>query len=675
MMAQITQLNENLANQIAAGEVIERPASVVKELVENSIDAAATRISIELNQAGKKLIRVKDNGKGIASSQVPIAFLRHATSKIKTKQDLFNVATLGFRGEALPSIASVAAVMMMTKTKAEQLGVCLQIKGGKTVEQKPQVTTNGTTVEVSDLFYNTPARKKYLATDKTELAACIDCVNRIALSHPQIAFELRHNDKQLLKTAGNGKLNQTFAAIYGIKVAQKMLSFETKLDEMNISGLVSLPELTRANKNYLSIFVNHRFVKSRPLSQAVLHGYGSKLMVGRYPLGVLNVNVDPLLVDVNVHPTKQTVRFVDEAKLCQTISQAIYQRLGQETLIPKAADNLANHPQIAKSQAVIQPKISAANAVSDWVNETKNTTLPTDAASAPVKPATSYEQSITPKPLAEAVMQSKASYRTDNPQVVDTITPSPKHRPIVITDKNQLQSPVVAKFKLRNKPQQASNELDQTHASKKNPQFPELRYLAQLHGSYLLAESEDGFYIIDQHAAQERCNYERFLPLFATGQMQQQTLLVPLVVDLPTQDFVVVEQHLADLAKIGVHLKQFGKNSVILHSHPLWFAAGQEEQTLKTLLGWLTSNQTITLAKLQHDACVMASCKQAIKANYHLDDRSAKHLLAQLAYCKNPFNCPHGRPVLVSFDNNDLLRMFKRIQDSHQSIKNAFFGK
>lgn len=340
-MSQIIELPEVLANQIAAGEVIERPASVVKELVENSIDAGASQIVVEIEEAGLKSIRITDNGEGIAHDEVALALRRHATSKIKNQADLFRIRTLGFRGEAMPSIASVSILTLLTAQEGAAHGTKLVAKGGEIEELEPATSPVGTKITVEDLFFNTPARLKYLKSQQAELSHIVDILNRLSLAHPEIAFTLINDGKEMTKTAGTGNLRQAIAGVYGLASAKKMVAIENRDLDFEVTGFVSLPELTRANRNYISLFINGRYIKNFLLNRAILDGYGSKLMVGRFPLAVIHIQIDPYLADVNVHPTKQEVRISKERELMALISQAIANALKEQDLIPDALENLA----------------------------------------------------------------------------------------------------------------------------------------------------------------------------------------------------------------------------------------------------------------------------------------------------------------------------------------------
>lgn len=653
-MAKIHELATVLADQIAAGEVVERPASVVKELVENAIDANSTQIDIYVKEAGIKEVTVIDNGEGIAAEDVPLAFFRHATSKIKDRQDLFQVNTLGFRGEALPSIASVADVCLETALQTETQGTFYHVRGGEVTAHKPAAMRQGTKITVTDLFYNTPARLKYLSSLQTELAAISDIVNRLALSHGEIAFALYNNGKKILQTAGNGKLIQTVSAIYGIQNARQMVSFLGEDLDFKVQGYVSLPKLTRASRNYISLLINGRYIKNKQLLKAVLKGYGSKLMVGRYPFGVIDIHLDPLLVDVNVHPTKQEVRISKEEQLADLIEQTIYARLAKENLIPSALENLNSKPKTKR-----EPK---AKQLDFTLSETSD--------SYEVKPKKKRSTAeMTQVLLGNSLEQPQESEPAKAQDVALT-------KPVIIEDRRQLDSDALKAWdeKYQTKVQAKSTETtaleaeadDQASQTQVKEKFPGLTYIGQLHGTYLLAQAADGLYLVDQHAAQERCKYEYYREAIGEVSKAQQELLVPIILSYPTTDTLKISENRTKLAELGIELEEFGQNTFIVRHHPTWFIKGQEEDTIREMIEWFLVDHKLTVAKFREKTAIMMSCKRSIKANHHLDDFQAKSLLEQLAKCNNPFNCPHGRPTLVHFSNSELERMFKRIQDPHQ---------
>ena len=580
------------------------------------------------------MIRVTDDGEGIEADDVETAFKRHATSKITSREDLFRVATLGFRGEALPSIASVSDVVLMTAHAGDETGTTIHIKGGKIVSNDASQLRNGTQITVSNLFFNTPARLKYLSSLATELSHVSDIVNRLALSHSDVAFVLKNNGKTLLKTAGNGNQKQTFSAIYGVKAAAKMISFNAKDLDFEVDGMVSYPELTRSNRNGISLLINGRYIRNFKLTKAVLNGYGSKLMVGRFPYAVINIRLDPLLCDVNVHPTKQEVRISKEPQLEKLISEGIFARLSQENLIPNAVKNL-NHSK----------RTGFSGEQTDLLEKSPK-----------------YKGPVSAEVTAAFVGESLDDKLDGKQRVL-----AKDVRPIVIAKRTDLEKAELKIWDQKYVQKKTSVKDQEISAESSQKRFPELRYIGQMHGTYLFAESEDGLYIIDQHAAQERCKYEYYRIEIGNVSSNQQRLLVPIVLTYPTTDALKIEENLDKLADLGIELEDFGKNTYILRQHPTWFKQGEEEEIVREMIDMFLNDDKLTVAKFREKTAIMMSCKRSIKANHHLEEEQAKILLKKLSTCENPFNCPHGRPVLVHFTSKDMEHMFKRIQDPHQT--------
>lgn len=662
-MSQIHELPEALANQIAAGEVVERPASVIKELVENSIDAGASQVDIRVVDAGLRLMEVADNGAGIEPDDVPNAFKRHATSKIATTRDLFAIHSLGFRGEALASIAAVADVTIETATSAG-VGTSAHLTGGAIVDAHQQAFRQGTTIAVHNLFYNTPARLKYVKSQATELSHITDIVNRLALGHPNVAITLRSADKLLLRTAGNGDLQQTIAGIYGVETAKGMLAFAGEDLDFKVSGYVSLPDTTRSTRTHMTLLLNGRYFKNFNLAKAVIAGYGSKLMVGRYPLAVVNIEIDPQLVDVNVHPTKQELRISKEAALSQLIEQTIYARMADQNLIPDALHNLQHRRGPKGEQQALN--FASPDRVREPVTPivTGNTVTPvTTATVAPAEASVPVDMPAD----TEATADDYGLDIEDLPQ--DSIMAHPDRLAAWDERYAHIAPGEMAAVDQEDALAVAGDAATAAGADNDQPQerFPDLRYLAQMHGTFILAETPDGFYLVDQHAAQERVNYEKYRVEIGQVDPGQQNLLVPIVLDYPASDAALIRDRLDVLQSVGVYLEDFGQNSFVVRSHPTWFEPGQEEDTLREMIDWVLRDGHLTVAKFREAAAIMMSCKRAIKANHHLDGQQGQALLNKLAQAENPFNCPHGRPVVVEFSNNDLNKMFKRIQDSHES--------
>ena len=674
MSDKILELSERLTNQIAAGEVVERPASVVKELIENAIDANSTQINILLEEAGLKKIQVIDNGTGISPEDAESAFKRHATSKIHSRDDLFRIRTLGFRGEALPSIASVSEITFETATENASQGTYLYLKGGKIEENQPSVLRQGKII-VENLFYNTPARLKYVKTLQTELAHIGDIVNRLALSHPNVAFYLVHEGNQMLSTSGNGDLKQTMAGIYGVQTAKKMREIQAEDLDFKIHGYVTLPEVTRATRNYLSTIVNGRYIKNFALNKAIVNGYGSKLMVGRFPIAVIEIEMDPLLVDVNVHPTKQEVRLSKEQELTTLLSKTINERLREENLIPNAAENLDFNKKVSEQEKAQQLSMDFEESTKNekkglaydkqtgdfYVNETVNKPVENfvdkvgdesgkvedfyenTSEEADVSAFSSQENELDSENSSVETVEKEQAYPKKNAQ--ESITDHPEF------DVHQKENRRLMEKVMTEKPTEE--------------RFPQLDYFGQMHGTYLFAQNTEGLYIIDQHAAQERIKYEYFRRQIGEVSTDLQELLVPIVLDYPNDDALRLKEQADLLEDVGIYLEEFGANSFIVRSHPTWYPRGQEEETIREMIDMLLTTGEVSVKKFREKSAIMMSCKRSIKANHHLNDAQARVLLTDLAACENPFNCPHGRPVLIHFDNYDMERMFKRIQDPH----------
>ncbi|WP_017437000.1 DNA mismatch repair endonuclease MutL [Saccharococcus caldoxylosilyticus] len=615
-MGKIRKLDDQLSNKIAAGEVVERPASVVKELVENAIDANSTAIEIELEEAGLVKIRVIDNGDGMEEDDCLVAFERHATSKIKDEHDLFRIRTLGFRGEALPSIASVSEVEMKTST-GNGLGTKVVLKGGELVKHERTASRKGTEITVSNLFFNTPARLKYMKTIHTELGHVTDVVNRLAMAHPNISFRLRHHGKQLLYTSGNGDVRHVLAAIYGMDVAKKMIPIEAESLDFTIKGYISLPEVTRASRNYISAIVNGRYVRNIPLMKAIEAGYHTLLPIGRYPIVLLSIAMDPVLVDVNVHPAKLEVRFSKEAELNELVTEAVRQAFRTRTLIPTMS--------ISRQEAA-KPK--AEQAAWTFEHVVKEPSVPDLVQMAKPQPTTSWQEE-----KEESTRMLPEEDEREQTNEYDGSMEAEEHE------------------------EQAGGN-GQEH---KNDRIPPLYPIGQMHGTYILAQNEQGLYIIDQHAAQERIKYEYFREKVGEVTNEVQELLVPLTLQYPADEYVWIDAHREELAKCGVFLEPFGHHTFIVRSHPTWFPKGQETEIIEEMIQQVLDMKKVDIRQLREKAAILMSCKQSIKANQHLRDDEIFALLEALRKTTDPFTCPHGRPIIIHFSTYELEKMFKRV--------------
>ncbi|WP_342489988.1 DNA mismatch repair endonuclease MutL [Bacillus sp. FSL M8-0049] len=632
-MAKIIQLSDDLSNKIAAGEVVERPASVVKELVENAIDAKSTVIEIDVEEAGLSSIRIIDNGVGIDAEDCKLAFQRHATSKIKDENDLFRVRTLGFRGEALPSIASVSHLEMKTST-GEGAGTHLALQGGKIISEKKTSGRRGTEIVVTNLFYNTPARLKYMKTVHTELGNISDVVNRIALAHPEVSIRLRHQGKILLQTNGNGDVRHVLAAIYGTAVAKKMLPLHVQSLDFEVKGYISLPEVTRASRNYMSSVVNGRYVKHFPLVKAIHEGYHTLLPIGRHPITFIEMKMDPILVDVNVHPSKLEVRLSKEQELHELIKQGIKEVFQKQQLIPSAS----------------VPKKAPMPAVK---NEQQSLTF--DAKQGKQSPA---ETPLTyqPEPLESIVYETSHTDAYGIPKQEKTEASSPVCYEEASSERVHLEESAAS---LEYEETVLHEEMTETIPE--NERVPVMYPIGQMHGTYILAQNERGLYIIDQHAAQERIKYEYYREKVGEIKQEVQEMLVPLTFHYSKNDMLIIEEHKDILAKVGVFLEPFGSGSYIVRSHPQWFPKGEEAELIEEIIEQVLNEKRVDIKKLREEAAIMMSCKGSIKANRHLRHDEIKALLDELRQTKDPFTCPHGRPIIIHHSTYEMEKMFKRV--------------
>ncbi|MCC9087218.1 DNA mismatch repair endonuclease MutL [Bacillus pumilus] len=632
-MAKIIQLSDDLSNKIAAGEVVERPASVVKELVENAIDASSTVIEIDVEEAGLSSIRIIDNGVGIDAEDCRLAFQRHATSKIKDENDLFRVRTLGFRGEALPSIASVSHLEMKTST-GEGAGTHLALQGGKIISEKKTSGRRGTEIVVTNLFYNTPARLKYMKTVHTELGNISDVVNRIALAHPEVSIRLRHQGKVLLQTNGNGDVRHVLAAIYGTAVAKKMLPLHVQSLDFEVKGYISLPEVTRASRNYMSSVVNGRYVKHFPLVKAIHEGYHTLLPIGRHPITFIEMKMDPILVDVNVHPSKLEVRLSKEQELHELIKQGIKEVFQKQQLIPSASV-----PKKAPMPAV-------KNEQQSLTFDTKK--VNTSEAETPLR----YQ----PEPLESVVYETNQIGTYGTPEQEMTVASS-----AVFNEDDPSESVHLEESAASLEYEESVLREDAAETISENERVPVMYPIGQMHGTYILAQNERGLYIIDQHAAQERIKYEYYREKVGEIEQEVQEMLVPLTFHYSKNDMLIIEEHKEILTKVGVFLEPFGSGSYIVRSHPQWFPKGEEAELIEEIIQQVLDEKRVDIKKLREEAAIMMSCKGSIKANRHLRHDEIKALLDELRQTKDPFTCPHGRPIIIHHSTYEMEKMFKRV--------------
>ncbi|MBH9989873.1 MULTISPECIES: DNA mismatch repair endonuclease MutL [unclassified Lactobacillus] len=625
-MAQIHELSVNLSNQIAAGEVIERPASVVKELVENAIDAGSSRIRIDFIDAGLKQIVVQDNGSGIPSNQIDLAFTRHATSKIKSEHDLFNVSTLGFRGEALASIAAVSHVEILTNSSGA-IGTRAEFSAGVKKMQEDAAARQGTQITVKDLFYNTPARLKYLRSPRTEIMKTVDIVNRLALGYPEIAFTLMNEGRILLRTAGNNNLRQTVSSVYGRNIAERMLPFKGSDNDFEVSGLISKPELTRSTRNFISILLNGRYIRNFKLASAVMAGYGNNLTDKHYPIAVIKIKTDPLLVDVNVHPTKREVRLSKETELSRLITSAISSVLLKNDV---KSDALSNLHSSKEDTLVDQLKFN----LNKNVVETK-------------RPNAGIAE-INEQPPAEIKHIQHSQYvNLDIPR-------DDEHYLITATwDDNVVKQCSLTPFTSKNTNNEIISSGDEVLAAS----LAELSFVGQT-PMFIIAANNDDLYLIDQVAARRLLSFQKIMRELSSSKINQQGLLSPLILEFGNLDFLQIKEKMADIKKIGIFLEDFGQDTFILRSYPTWLKQNIEHSIRKILDLFLNVDQSNSRNLIKRIAADQA--QREVSGRKKLTAADCGAILTNLRQIADPYHDAKGNLVIVRIRQSDLRKMFKR---------------
>lgn len=593
----IKQLDEILANKIAAGEVIERPANVVKELVENSIDASSSKIDIIIEEGGMNLIEIVDDGLGMDQEDAKLCFSRHATSKITNDQDLFCIQTLGFRGEAIPSIASISHFEL--KTSDGQSGSTVVYEFGKFIEQKQSDLKRGTKITVTKLFQNVPARLKYVKSVNAEFAHIQNYVERLSLSHPDIAFTLMHNGKVTYKTNGNGQLLEVIHQIYGLSVVKNMLNLKVENDEFEVEGYIGKIEINRASKNHIVTLVNHRIVKNQIAIDAINQAYRKYLADNRYPIAIINIEIDPYLVDVNVHPSKLEVKFSKESELKQLIFDGV----------SKTLEGVNLTYQVKEEKPVFKPQLDQLDLEIDFRQEVPPLQVQ------PIErtmPSSIYEEK-------EKYQASPINQEISEQKIVEEIKETPL---------KEMKKKIFVK--------------------------------AQIHGTYIVGEDGEGMYLIDQHAAQERINYEYFLEKYSHPDMTMRDLLVPITVEYPLSECMIIEERKELLKEVGIYLDPFG-NGFIIKQLPMWMNQINEHLFIEDMIQQVLKDNKIDLLSLQEHAIATLSCKASLKGNSHLSIESMQTIVDNLMHCDNPYVCPHGRPTIIHYSAYDLEKLFKRV--------------
>lgn len=580
-MNKIEVMSDDLANKIAAGEVVERCMNVVKELVENSIDAKALNIKIELIDSGVKEIKITDDGVGMSKDDAILCFKSHATSKLKTINDLFNIASLGFRGEALASIASVSKVTL--KTSDGITGTIVNIEGGKDINVLPSDIRKGTCITVKNLFYNTPVRLKYLKSLYTELSHITDYVNKMALSYPNIKFNLINNGTTLLNTDGSGNLLKVINAIYGLSITKKMIEVNNKSDDYQIIGYISYPEVSKSNRSNITILVNNRVIKNNDIVKTILESYHTYIPNDRYPVIVLNIIVDPYLIDVNIHPTKMDVKFSKIEELNDLISKTILKKLKEVLLIPEISINI------------------------DYVLE-----------------------NIENKSIEPSYYNPKKEELSFNFEV---------------NEKNELLM---------------TNSIG-NNVEKKKVLIKPIKAIGVIHKTYIIGENDLGMYIIDQHAAAERVNYEKVLKSITNHDNNKIDLLFPITIELPSNEYIILKENFKYLDSLGFIYEEFSHNTIIIRSHPTWLPKENLDEYIRKIIDIIVSKESFDEKKFRDRISATIACKMSVRAHDYLTLDEMQLIINNLIKADNPYTCPHGRPTIITYSAYDLEKLFKRV--------------
>lgn len=653
-MANIIKLDQKTANLIAAGEVIERAASVVKELVENAIDADATMININLVDSGLTEIIVSDNGCGMTPVDAKMSIEPHATSKIKTGEDLFRIFTLGFRGEALPSIVSVSNFRIKTSEDGKR-GFMLSLKGGQLINEALIAFPKGTEVSVKNLFFNTPARLQNLQSPSIELSHIVDYVNRIALARPDIAFKLTNNDRVLLQTYGNNKLDEVIYTIYGEEVTKNMLQIFQKNAYFEVSGLISKPTVSRSNKNHINILVNNRVIRNYKIISAVLEGYRERLVTGRFPIAVIKIEVDPSIIDVNVHPGKLEVRFSNEMELLEMICYAIKYALDNANLIVEVEKP---DPKESKTYSIYD-SLGDDEDVEEDNKEVEESSKSKDLFS--FEEDEEYEKQVKKDDLEEIDEEIDFEEKYSS-------SPSTINKAIFKEDDSYEDFRSFSREDLKEKEEEKKEEYIQEeyelHTEYKQDarvnKLPVMYYVGQLHGTYLLFQDEENMYIVDQHAAYERINYEKIKDALNNEKTIHYELLIPIKLNFTTSEAILVREVLEELKSIGIIIEDFGSGTFMVREVPIWFTKGKEKEFVEEIIFEFVNNKKVNKYSFFDNLAILLACKRSIKANQYLDKIHIEYLMEDLGKCEKPYSCPHGRPTIVKFSKNEIERWFKR---------------
>ncbi|MDT9330224.1 DNA mismatch repair endonuclease MutL [Clostridium perfringens] len=673
-MNRINILNADTANKIAAGEVVERPSSVVKELVENSLDAGAKNITIEIQNGGESLIKIIDDGSGVHPEDVEKAFNPHATSKIKDTYDIFSINTLGFRGEALPSIASIARVDFKSKVSDFDMGKELVISGGEKESLTDCSMNRGTQIEVRDLFFNVPARKKFLKTTARESALINDLVNRISLANPDVSFKLFNNNKKILNTYGNGKLIDVIRTIYGKSTAENLIYFEEHKDTASVYGFIGNDTLARASRNNQSLFVNKRYVKNRSLTVAVENAFRSFNVTGKFPFFVLFIDTYPELIDVNIHPTKSEIKFKDERFIFKVVFDAVHSAMREYVKDTFTLPEEEEKKFEALKEEVIQESLDKEISTLEKLKENINYKVSEDKRKEEIysyNPSKDYEAKtevnipvdfLSKENHEESFSINNSLENNDFKEV--SAKREISYDPILI--KNELKDKVsentydsLESSDYKYNKNEYGNSLEETIY--REAKFPKLRVIGQFNKTYILAEYDSTLYLIDQHAAHEKILFEKYSSDIAKKKVEIQPLMIPLVVTLPTEDYLYYDENKEIFEKAGFKISDFGDNSIRIEEVPYFLDKLNPTELITSMINNLKKMGTGETVEVKYNKIASMSCRAAVKANDVLSILEMENLIEDLRYINDPFHCPHGRPTIIKFTSYELDKKFKRI--------------
>lgn len=690
-MKRINLLDENTSNKIAAGEVVERPSSVVKELVENSIDAEAKNITIEIEEGGVSLIRIIDDGNGIYKDDVKKAFMPHATSKIQSVEDIYSIMTLGFRGEALASVASISKVLLKTKTNSEDFGVEISIEGGEILSTNEIGTNNGTIIEVRDLFYNVPARRKFLKSISREGALITDIVSRIALSNPNVSIKLHNNGKKVLHTYGTGNLKDVVRTVYGKTISENLIYFENKEEDIHLYGYIGKEEIARGSRNNQSIFVNGRYIKNKTIVAAVENAFKSFATVNKFPFFVLFLEVYPEFVDVNIHPTKAEIKFKEDRGVFKKVFDAVHRSFKNEVFNDFYIPEEENEQVIGKPIEIIEELSFNINEkdmhlnnlpyLSDFDNINKSKiefNNMQDLAYSDVKKEEELYNALKNLGVSGKLNNNIHNNLSVNSIITENGTNSYEFSNVACENRgeanitevygkkneihdNKISAGIDNKAQYNNQSINNTQNVEINNMESTTSKFPNLRIIGQFNKTYILAEYNDILYMIDQHAAHEKILFEKYLRNIEEENIVVQKLLVPTLIDLTTDDFSYYEENENIFSKAGFIIEGFGGKTIAIKEVPYFLGKLDARSLFINILDNIKSLGSGKTTEVKYNKIATLACKSAVKANDYLNQIEMEKLINDLRYIEDPFHCPHGRPVIIKFTSYDLDKKFRRI--------------